>query len=115
MDGYGRRWILTVTASLRADDSNLVTDSYTSLCTIRADTSKLADSMQSQQLPGGGVYYSIDFCVVLLFGLTELKAQISWTENVRWSLFWSKDVLTSFSREEKLGKPLKLTKLTVLF
>ena len=72
--------------------------------------------MQSQQLPGGGVYYSIDFCVVLLFGLTELKAQISWTENVRRGLFWSKDVLTSsFSREEKLGKPLKLTKLTVLF
>ncbi|KIM58494.1 hypothetical protein SCLCIDRAFT_128104 [Scleroderma citrinum Foug A] len=58
-------------------------DSYTSLCTIRADTSKLAHSMHSHQLPGGGVYYSIMFYVVLLFGLTELRAQISWRENVR--------------------------------
>ncbi|KAL4079085.1 hypothetical protein J3A83DRAFT_4367804 [Scleroderma citrinum] len=59
-------------------------DSYTSLCTIRADASKLANGMRSHQLPGGaGVYYSIMFYVVLLFGLTELRAQISWVENGR--------------------------------
>ncbi|KAG6382092.1 hypothetical protein JVT61DRAFT_733 [Boletus reticuloceps] len=39
--------------------------------------------MQPHQLPdGGGTYYSILFYVVLLFGLTELKAQISWIDNV---------------------------------
>lgn len=42
-----------------------------------ADTSKLAGSMQPNHLPdGGGTYYSILFYVVLLCGLTELKAQI---------------------------------------
>ncbi|KAH7883408.1 hypothetical protein F5I97DRAFT_237833 [Phlebopus sp. FC_14] len=57
-------------------------DSFTTLCSIRADTSKLAHSMQPHYLPdGGGTYYSILFYVVLLFGLTELKAQISWFEN----------------------------------
>lgn len=39
--------------------------------------------MQPHHLPdGGGTYYSILFYVVLLFGLTELKAQISWIDNV---------------------------------
>ncbi|KAF8415387.1 hypothetical protein L210DRAFT_3657556 [Boletus edulis BED1] len=57
-------------------------DAYTTLCSVRADTSKLVRSMQSHQLPdGGGTYYSILFYVVLLFGLTELKAQISWIDN----------------------------------
>ncbi|KIJ11257.1 hypothetical protein PAXINDRAFT_15797 [Paxillus involutus ATCC 200175] len=56
-------------------------DSYTTLCSVRADTSKLAHSMQPHYLPdGGGTYYSIFFYVVLLFGLTELKAQISWRD-----------------------------------
>lgn len=58
-------------------------DAYTTLCSVRADTSKLAGSMQPHHLPdGGGTYYSILFYVVLLFGLTELKAQISWIDNV---------------------------------
>ncbi|KAI6029300.1 hypothetical protein BKA83DRAFT_4216861 [Pisolithus microcarpus] len=55
--------------------------SYTHMCTIRADTSKLAPIMQSHQLPGGGVYYSMWIEVIILFGLTELRAQISWKEN----------------------------------
>lgn len=55
--------------------------SYTHMCTIRADTSKLAPSMQANQLGGGAVYYSIMIEVVILFGLTELRAQISWKEN----------------------------------
>ncbi|KAI6046250.1 hypothetical protein EDC04DRAFT_1677424 [Pisolithus marmoratus] len=59
---------------------------YTHMCTIRADTSKLAPSMQSHQLGGGVVYYSIMIEVIILFGLTELRAQISWRENVSLSL-----------------------------
>ncbi|KAI6100572.1 hypothetical protein F5141DRAFT_1218599 [Pisolithus sp. B1] len=55
--------------------------SYTHMCTIRADTSKLAPLMQSHQLSGGAVYYSMWIEVIILFGLTELRAQISWKEN----------------------------------
>ncbi|KAF9231963.1 hypothetical protein BU15DRAFT_67879 [Melanogaster broomeanus] len=56
-------------------------DSYTTLCSVRADTSKLAQSMQPHYLPdSGATYYSILFYVVLLFGLTELKAHISWMD-----------------------------------
>ena len=32
--------------------------------------------------PGGGVYYSLSFEVVLLFGLTEIQAQLRWSEEV---------------------------------
>ncbi|KAG9312597.1 hypothetical protein JVU11DRAFT_6994 [Chiua virens] len=57
-------------------------DAFATLCSVHADTSKLAQSMQPHHLPdGGGTYYSIMFYVVLLFGLTELKAQISWYDN----------------------------------
>ncbi|KAI6108534.1 hypothetical protein EV401DRAFT_2076832 [Pisolithus croceorrhizus] len=57
-------------------------ESYTKLCTIFADTSKVALSLQPRQRPDGlGVYYTIDFDVVMLFDLMELKAQISWKEN----------------------------------
>ncbi|KAI6030474.1 hypothetical protein F5J12DRAFT_902965 [Pisolithus orientalis] len=57
---------------------------YTKLCTINADTSKLTSNLQPFQRPSGlGVYYTFSFDVVMLFGLTELKAQISWQENVR--------------------------------
>jgi len=31
---------------------------------------------------GDGVFYSCDFDVVLVFGLTELKAMVAWKENV---------------------------------
>ncbi|KAI6156475.1 hypothetical protein EDD17DRAFT_1845061 [Pisolithus thermaeus] len=57
-------------------------ESYTKLCTIFADTSKVALSLQPCQRPDGlGVYYTIEFDVVILFDLMELKAQISWKEN----------------------------------
>lgn len=63
-----------------AKDTNHWTDeepgSYHSLCHVTADTSKVklvhVDSV-------AGSYYILDFKVVLLFGLTELKAQIAWT------------------------------------
>ncbi|KAI6108537.1 hypothetical protein EV401DRAFT_2116788 [Pisolithus croceorrhizus] len=57
-------------------------ESYTKLCTIFADTSKLTSSLQPCQRPNGlGIYYTLNFDVVMLFGLTELKAQVSWKEN----------------------------------
>ncbi|KAJ6605464.1 hypothetical protein DFH09DRAFT_204052 [Mycena vulgaris] len=55
-------------------------DKYSVLCTVHADTSKLANTLR--RLEGRlGPYYQLDFEVVLSFGLTELKAQIAWVEN----------------------------------
>jgi len=45
---------------------------------VVANTSKLARSLEPQVAPDGGVFYQLDYDIVLLFGLTELKAQISW-------------------------------------
>ncbi|KAI5982477.1 hypothetical protein EDD15DRAFT_2377772 [Pisolithus albus] len=56
-------------------------DSFTKKCTVYADTSKAAKTLSPQISPSGAEFYRIDYDVVLLFGLTELKAQISWMEN----------------------------------
>jgi hypothetical protein len=56
---------------------------FSTLCTVTADMSQLADVLQPQHGKGGAVFYQHYFDIVLLFGLTELKAQISWMEDVR--------------------------------
>ena len=33
-------------------------------------------------LAGKGSFHTVDFDIILLFGMTELKAQVAWTENV---------------------------------
>ena len=55
---------------------------FTALCNVIADTSMIARSLRPQQASGGGGYYRLEFDVILLFGLTELKAQISWNDGV---------------------------------
>ena len=57
------------------------------MCSVIADTSKIARSLRTQQALGRSDYYRLDFDVILLFGLTELKAQISWDDGVRLVLF----------------------------
>ena len=49
------------------------------LCKVSADTSGVP---KKQMTSSQGTYYSQDFSVKLLFGLTELKAQLCWMENV---------------------------------
>ncbi|EIW80674.1 hypothetical protein CONPUDRAFT_125506 [Coniophora puteana RWD-64-598 SS2] len=53
---------------------------FSPLCTIRADTSAVAPTPHPRKDQQPGMYWSIDYDVVLLFGLTELQAQISWIE-----------------------------------
>jgi len=54
---------------------------FTLPCHVEADLSSGAIRCW-QKSDGSGVYYSANFDVVLLFGLTELKAQIAWDEDV---------------------------------
>jgi hypothetical protein len=62
---------------------NLSTVHFTDLCEVTADMTKLKGSIQPQTNHRGAKYCVLDFDIVLLFGLTELKAQIAWTQNVR--------------------------------
>jgi len=53
---------------------------YTKLCTIRVDLSHLPLAARSKPKGQPGTYYRLDYELVLLFGLTEMKAQVSWKE-----------------------------------
>ena len=53
---------------------------FTHLCTIYADTSHV---VRRSKQGSNGVYYVQKFKIVLLCGLTEMQAQLSWVENVR--------------------------------
>ncbi|KAK1226885.1 hypothetical protein PQX77_010132 [Marasmius sp. AFHP31] len=53
-------------------------EQFPALCTIEANISD-AEAVKCLKTPGTGQrYYRIDYDLVLLFGLTELKAQIAW-------------------------------------
>jgi hypothetical protein len=70
---------------LRSEERNInktnTAEKYFVLCTVHADTSNIAEALKPQQ-GKSGTYYRLDFEMVLSFGLTELKAQIAWFENV---------------------------------
>ena len=65
---------------------------------------------------GKGSFYRVDYEIVLLFGMTELKAQIAWKETVSGlhMLFNPTDIgliLRVVFRERRNGKFLKKRKL----
>ncbi|KAF9524963.1 hypothetical protein CPB83DRAFT_944651 [Crepidotus variabilis] len=54
-------------------------ENYTKLCTITVDLSHLP--LQARpKATGRGTFFRLDYEIVLLFGLTELKAQVAWKE-----------------------------------
>ncbi|PFH46144.1 hypothetical protein AMATHDRAFT_8154 [Amanita thiersii Skay4041] len=53
---------------------------FESLCEISADLTPIKSSIKPQYKESTP-YYVIDYDVILLFGLTELRAQIGWKEN----------------------------------
>ncbi|KAG1799634.1 hypothetical protein EV424DRAFT_1332401 [Suillus variegatus] len=55
---------------------------FSRLCTVHADTSKIAEKLTLKRSAEGSTYYSMEIRVILLFGLTELKAMISWEDGV---------------------------------
>jgi len=48
------------------------------LCTIEVDLSRATLVPKATKK---GSYYSVEIDIILLFGMTELKAQIAWQEN----------------------------------
>jgi len=56
-------------------------ENYTMLCTLDVDFSQLPMTYQ-RKVSGKGMYYRVEFDIVLLFGLTELEAMVAWQENV---------------------------------
>lgn len=57
-------------------------DNYQAVCTVAVDTSSVKPDLEYSE-EKKSYYCLISFEVVLLFGLTELKAQIAYCENVR--------------------------------
>ncbi|KAF6748629.1 hypothetical protein DFP72DRAFT_1014981 [Ephemerocybe angulata] len=55
-------------------------DKFAEVCKVEADISTVTASEKKSAT--GETYYQIEVAIVLLFGLTELKAQIAWKENV---------------------------------
>ena len=62
--------------------SHLFVDNYTKLCTIKADLSHLPLTAQNKY-SGVGTFYRVDYELALLFGLTEMKAQVIYKDKVR--------------------------------
>ena len=61
-------------------------DLFSELCIVQVDLSHLWNTPNVHTLPkfsGLGVYYIVNYDVVMLFGGTEIKAQLCWKENVR--------------------------------
>ena len=66
----------------------LITELYSELCTIDVDLSHLWNTSSVQTLSkGSGVYYyKVSYELIMLFGGTEIEAQLCWKENVRFSV-----------------------------
>lgn len=54
---------------------------FTRVCSIEMDLSHLPLVAQPKLNGESGMFYEVEYETVLLFGLTELKAQIAWKEN----------------------------------
>lgn len=55
---------------------------FSTLCNVHADTSKVASTISPRRGYAGLQFYRQQFSIILMFGLTELQAQLSWKEDV---------------------------------
>jgi len=65
---------------------SILLDNYITLCRIKADVTPLIPTARRTR-SNGQVYYQLDYSIILSFGLTELKAQYAWAENVCLCIF----------------------------
>ncbi|KIJ17542.1 hypothetical protein PAXINDRAFT_9487 [Paxillus involutus ATCC 200175] len=54
---------------------------FSNLCTVHADTSQVSKTLSPRRGFAGLQFYRQQFSIVLMFGLTELQAQISWKKD----------------------------------
>jgi hypothetical protein len=57
-------------------------ETFSTLCIVKADLSMLSDSAAPKQGTNGKTYWTIVFSVEIHFGLTEFQARIKWVQNV---------------------------------
>ena len=62
--------------------TRIVTASFSTLCTIRANLNEAANDLVLKRNTSGQIYYQLDYDVIVLFGLTELKAYFGWKSKV---------------------------------
>ena len=60
----------------------VIAASFFPLCIIHADLSEAAKDLVLRKAKSGQVYNQLDYDVILLFGLTELKAYLGWKSKV---------------------------------
>lgn len=58
-------------------------DGMTTLCTIHADLSGLYPFLKRRAGKQGGVYWRVEYDILVEFGATQLKARLQWKEGVR--------------------------------
>ena len=73
--------VRVISQSLASLMSQYFADNYTKLCTIEADLSRVP-MLSQPKATGNGSFYRVDYEIIILFGMTELKAQIAWEEKV---------------------------------
>jgi hypothetical protein len=54
---------------------------FSTLCNVHADTSKVARTISPRRGYAGLQFFRQEFSIVLMFGLTELQAQLCWKED----------------------------------
>ena len=73
-------------AKVPYDSLTQSSERFIDLCEVTADLTEVKSSIKPQYNSSNGTkFYTLQFDVVLLFGLTELQAQIAWIEDVRLS------------------------------
>lgn len=58
----------------------MLTDNYTKLCTIDINLSQIPVKQCAKE-NGTGIYFAVEYDIVLIFGLTELKVQVAWLDH----------------------------------
>ena len=75
-----------IASDLQTQDSRFTkhfsSDLYTLACTVIADVSSLALSLEPEIMEDGKKVFKFEFDVELLFGKTEFEARICWQQDV---------------------------------
>ena len=85
-------------------------ESYSTLCYVKGDLSQVPKPGQySDHIRG--LFYKVKYDVILSLGLTEFKAFIAWTENVRNILLSFRTIMnvvfTNAGQREKVKWPIR--------